>query len=321
MAEIYMLVGVPGSGKTFASKQEFGNDYVWLNRDTEGGRTVGLVPKMEAALSEGAKRVVLDCTFLKPEDRMPFLAAAARLDVPLHCWFFDTPPEDAQFNICWRMCERYGHVMRTPEDYEAVKKDSNMFPPMVLYAMYKKLKEEGKPTMSEGFASMKIVKPTPWTLPARFRSSAVILDYDGTVRRTKSGAKYPTTPDDIEVFPEAAKKLQELEAQGVRLMGASNQSGVAKGNPSMEMAYDCFEETNRLLGVNIDYDFDYSRAGPISSWHRKPMPGMGVEAIWRHELDPSKVTFVGDMTSDKTFARRCRFNFEWAKDFFGLTHE
>jgi len=318
MPEIVMLVGIPGSGKSYAAKSEFGDDYVYLNRDTEGGRTVGLVPKMEAALSQGAKRVVLDCTFLKPEDRQPFITTATALDVPLHCWFFNTTPELAQFNICWRMCERYGKVLRTKDDYAAVDKDPNMFSPTVLFAMLKKLKEMGKPSMSEGYASMKIVKPTPWTLPPEFNREAVMLDYDGTVRLTKSGNKYPSRPDDIEAFPKAAKKLQELAERGVLLLGASNQSGVAKQNPPMKVAHDCFQETNRQLGVDIEYDFDYSRAGPITSWHRKPLPGMGVDAIWRHKLDPNKVTYVGDMTTDKTFAARSRFKFEWAKDFFDL---
>lgn len=322
MAEIYMLVGVPGSGKSHtcspATKREFGGNFVCLNRDTEGGRTVSLVPKMEKALAEGAQCIILDCTFLKPEDREPFVASARQRDVPIHCWFFDTSKEQAQFNCCWRMVERYGRVLRTREDYAEVKQDPNMFPPSVLFSMFKKLKEYGKPSKDEGFASMKIIKPQPWDLPAEFNGEAVMVDYDMTVRKTKSGNKYPTNPNDIEVFPEAAARLKELRDQGVLILGASNQSGVAKQNPSMKVAHECFQETNRQLGVDIEYDFDYSPAGPIISWHRKPMPGMGIDAVWRHKLDPARVTFVGDMTTDRTFAQRCGFRFEWAKDFFGM---
>ena len=44
--------------------------------------------------------------------------------------------------------------------------------------------------------------------------------------------------------------------------------------------------------------------------------GLGVHFIHKYKLDPSKCIMVGDMTSDRTFAKRLGFQFEWAKDFF-----
>lgn len=315
MTEIIMLSGVPGSGKTFLTKDELGDADVFLSRDKEGGHIPDLVPKLEVAVSQGAKKIVLDCTFVTREHRDYFTSAAKLLGVPIHCWFFDTTKEVSQFNICWRMLQRYGKVLRTKEDYEEHADDPNMFPPAVMFAMFKRLV---KPEQSEGFASMRIIKPKLWKLPPEFKNGAVILDYDGTVRDTKSGAKYPKDPSDVEVFPKAAAKLQALASDGMLLLGASNQSGVAKNDPPMDVAKACFDETNRQLGVDISVDFDYSPAGPAAGWYRKPFPAMGLMAVWEHKLDPTKVTMVGDMTSDKTFAKRCGFNFEYAKDFFGL---
>jgi HAD superfamily hydrolase (TIGR01662 family) len=315
MTEIIMLCGVPGSGKSFLTKEELTDADAIISRDKEGGHIADLVPKVEAAVSQGAKKIVLDCTFVTREHRDHFTTVAAKLDVPIHCWFFDTSKEVSQFNICWRMLQRYGKVLRTKEDYAEHKDDPNMFPPAVMFAMFKRLV---KPEQSEGFASMRIIKPKLWKLPPEFKNPAVILDYDGTVRDTKSDDKYPKDPSDVEVFPEAAKKLQALAADNVILLGASNQSGVAKNDPPMKVAKACFDETNRQLGVDIPVDFDYSPAGPAAGWHRKPFPGMGLDAVWKYKLDPTKVTMVGDMTSDKTFAKRCGFNFEYAKDFFGL---
>lgn len=314
MTEIYMMVGVPASGKSRIVAEEMKDNPLCLSRDKEGGKIIDLLPKMVQAISQGAPTIALDCTFLSQEQRAPFVAEAQKLGVPMHCWFFDTTPEQAQFNACWRMCERYGYVLRE-EHMKAVADDPNMFLPTVLFALFKKLE---KPLATEGFASVKTFKSKKWSLPAKFTNKAVIFDYDDTLRRTKSGAKYPQTPDDVVAFHQAAKKLRALEAEGVILLGASNQSGVAKNAPSMAQAKACFEETNRQLGVGIAYDFDYSPAGPIVSWHRKPLCGMGVDAIWKHNLDPSKVIYVGDQTTDKTFAARCGFQFEWAKDFFGL---
>jgi HAD superfamily hydrolase (TIGR01662 family) len=313
---ITMLIGLPGTGKSHHVSEKFAGDgTVVLSRDKEGGQVASLLPKLEKALSDGARHVVLDCTFVDATSRAPFVAAARQRQVPIEAVFFDAAPEIAQFNICWRMCERYGKVLRTKADYEAAKKDPNMFPPPALFSMLKKVE---KPGASEGFHRLTVVEVRRWKLPPRFCNAAVMIDYDGTVRDTKSGLKYPVVPGDVVAFPQAAKKLQALASDGIMLLGASNQSGVAKNNPTMDACHDCFRETNRQLGVDVEYDFDYSPAGPVVSWHRKPMPGLGVDAIWRHELDPSKVVYVGDMTTDKTFAQRCGFRFEYAKDFFGL---
>lgn len=317
MTEIYMMVGVPASGKSRLAEAELASKtdkIVYLSRDREGGKIADLVPKMQKAASEQAHTIVLDCTFVDRASRAPFLAAAAASNAKLHCWFFDTAPELAQFNACWRMCERHGKVLRA-EDMNTVKNDPNMFMPTALFAMLKKME---KPVEGEGFASVRTIKPERWSLPAEFKNKALIVDYDETVRRTKSGDKYPRRPDDIVVFPQAAKKLREMKAEGWLILGASNQSGVAKNDPCMADAKACFEETNRQLGVDIGYDFDYSAAGPITSWHRKPLPGMGVDAIWKNKLDPNQTLFVGDATSDKTFAARCGFKFEYAADFFKL---
>jgi len=315
MTEIIMLVGVPGSGKTFLTKDRHADADCYLSRDKEGGHTIDLVPKMEQAISDGAKKIVLDCTFVTREHRDPFVAAAKKAKIPITCIFVDATKEISQFNICWRMAQLYGKVLRTKADYEAQGGSPHALPPPAMFSRFKRMV---KPDASEGFAALEVIKPKPWKLPAEYCNGAVMLDYDGTVRDTKSGDKYPKDPKDVEVFPQAVKKLQALAADNVLLLGASNQSGVAKNDPPMDVCIACFDETNRQLGVDIPVDFDYSPAGPAASWHRKPFPAMGIDAIWKHKLDPTKVTYVGDRTTDKTFAKRCGFKFEYAKDFFGL---
>lgn len=312
MTEIYMMAGVPGSGKSTEVKKL--PPHVYLSRDKEGGRVVSLVPKMQKAIAEGAETIVLDCTFLLTEHRQPFLDAATEAGVPVRLKFVEVSKEQAQFNLCWRMCERYGHVLRC-EELKDYKHDDNMFAPTVLFGWFKKM---ARPLRAEGFDSVEIIKKGRWKLPAEFKNRAVIVDYDGTIRETKSGDKWPRDPSDVCAYPQAAAKLKKLAKDGWLLLGASNQSGVADDDPPMDVAKACFEETNRQLGVDIEYAFDYSRAGPIRSWHRKPMPGMGVDFIWKHRLDPERCVFVGDAPTDRTFAQRCGFHFEWASVFFKL---
>ena len=77
-----------------------------------------------------------------------------------------------------------------------------------------------------------------------------------------------------------------------------------------------FQKKNELLEVGIDYMFCCHKVPPISCYCRKPGPAMGVHFIEKYQLDPAQCIMVGDQTSDQTFAKRCGFQFEWAKDFF-----
>lgn len=58
---VVMIVGFPGSGKSSYVEAYECKGYVRLNRDTVGGNTAGLVPKLDELLSQG-KDVVLDNT-------------------------------------------------------------------------------------------------------------------------------------------------------------------------------------------------------------------------------------------------------------------
>jgi len=107
------------------------------------------------------------------------------------------------------------------------------------------------------------------------------------------------------------------KAEGFILLGVSNQSGVAKGTIIAKMAEACFDETNRQLGLDIEYVYCPHRAGPPQCYCRKPMPGWGVHFIEKYKLNPAECVFVGDMTTDKTFAGRAGFQFAWASAFFG----
>jgi HAD superfamily hydrolase (TIGR01662 family) len=105
-------------------------------------------------------------------------------------------------------------------------------------------------------------------------------------------------------MPGRKEKLQALAASGVKLLGVSNQGDIARYRLTVEQAKACFERTNELLGVKIEYVFCPHNPAPIQCYCRKPMPGLGVQFIERYKLDRNKVVYVGDMTTDKTFAAR-----------------
>lgn len=305
-----MVVGYPASGKSTVTKDLIKKGAVSLNRDTEGGTIVSLLPKLEALLKDG-KDVVLDNTFPTIEVRKPFIDLAKKYNADVTCSLMSTSIEDAQFNVVQRAIGLIGKFP-TPEAIKAAK-HTNIFPPTVLFK-YKK--EFQKPSVEEGFSKVEIVKFVRKVNP-EFTNKAIIVDYDGTLRECVGGnEKYPVSKDQIEIKAGRAKILQAYKDKGYILLGLSNQSGIAKGELSDDVAKELFEHTNKLLGIDIEYRYCPHQSAPISCYCRKPMPGVGVEFIMKHKLNAKETIFVGDMTTDKTFAQRAGFQYMDHMEFF-----
>lgn len=311
MAKVTMVVGYPASGKSTITKELTKNGAVSLNRDTEGGKIVDLLPKMEKLLQEGGNHIILDNLFPTVEVRKPFIELAKKYNQDIECKVMGTSIEDAQFNVVQRAIGLIGKFP-TPEAVKAAK-HTNIFPPTVLFK-YKK--EFQKPEIAEGFSKVEVVKFVRRDNPEH-TGKAIIVDYDGTLRECVGGnGKYPVSKDQIEIKPGRAEVLRSYKDKGYILLGVSNQSGVAKGDLKEQTASELFDYTNQQLGVDIEYRFCPHQSAPISCYCRKPMPGFGVEFILKHKLNRKECIFVGDMTTDKTFAARCGFQYMDQAEFF-----
>ena len=314
MNTVLLICGLPASGKSSAVELTKKLNYVRLNRDELGGTVAGLLPKLDQLLQDG-KNVVLDNLFTAAEDRKPFIELALKRGADPQALHINTSPEDCQLNACLRMAKKYGHVL-TPDEIKAAK-DPNSFPPAVFFKAKKAFKV---PTTGEGFSKV-LKKNFTRDWPAEYCNKAIILDYDGTLRETIGGnGKFPTKVSEVKVYKERGDVLRYYQNQGYLLLGASNQSGIAKGDLSHDDAKACFDYTNEQLDIKIEYLYDASRVPPITSWNRKPMPGMGATFIEKYKLLPRECIMVGDMTSDKTFANRCGFQYEDQSSFFQEHH-
>lgn len=308
--KVVIVMGYPGSGKSTATKELLSQGYVNLNRDTEGGTIVGLLPKMEVLLRD-KKSIVLDNLFTTAEVRKPFIDLAKKYDVPIDVWEMDTSIENAQFNVVQRAIGILGKFP-TPEEIKKAK-HPNIFPPLVLFK-YKK--DYQKPTVAEGFRSVGSIAFHRKEDPT-FTNKAVIVDYDGTLRECINGNdKYPVLKEQIEMKLGRREVLQNYKDKGYLLLGVSNQSGVAKGELTYDKAVELFEYTNQQLGLDIDYRFCPHQSAPISCYCRKPMCGYGVEFILKYKLNRKECIFVGDMTTDKTFSHRAGFQYVDQMEFF-----
>jgi HAD superfamily hydrolase (TIGR01662 family) len=286
--------------------------YHRVNRDELGGKLDSLPQIVTDLHKKGTEKFVLDNTYVNIESRKSIIDCGNKLGIPVGCVWLQTSFEDAQFNACQRMIRKAGRLL-DPEDFKT-NKDPNLFPPVALFAYKKNFQ---KPTLTEGFSDITNVLFVRKKDP-KYRNKALILDYDDTLRETDNELGYPTKPSEVKILPGRKEKLAEYVKKGYKLLGASNQSGVARKNLTAQDAVDCFEETNRLLGHEIDYFFCRHSIPPVVCYCRKPQVGIFVHFMEKHLLDPEQCIFVGDQTSDKTFAERCKIKYYHADEFFTL---
>lgn len=153
----------------------------------------------------------------------------------------------------------------------------------------------------------------------------VILDIDGTLVETKSGATFRKSADDWQFLPGRIEKLTALKEQGVRLACCTNQGGVAFGYMRQE---DILNELMRTClycgipqgGLYICYThpnakIERYRADDI---RRKPGPGMLLEAMSDFGAKPEETLYVGDRPEDEEAAWACGCRFMWAEEFFAV---
>jgi HAD superfamily hydrolase (TIGR01662 family) len=263
--------------------------------------------------ASNGKSYVLDNTYATKESRRAVIEMGKAKGITVRAVVMSTGLEDCQYNVCSRMIRKHGKLPSADEMKKLNATDPGVVPAAVLY-VYRK--EYQPPTVDEGFASVETSKFVRVYDPT-YTNKALILDYDGCLRETISGGKFPVDPADVRILPRRTEILREYEAKGYLLLGVSNQSGIAKGDLTEATARACFDRTNELLGVKIDYSYCPHRVPPITCYCRKPGPGLGVQFIEKYKLDPRQCIFVGDMGTDKTFAARCGFKFFDSGVFFG----
>lgn len=160
------------------------------------------------------------------------------------------------------------------------------------------------------------MRPTP----------VLYLDIDGTVRQGKDDqlGRFVNGPDDVMVFPEAIEMMRRWKATGGRIIGVSNQGGVALGIVGASAVADAMAETHRQTGRLFDklawcvHHPDATNPEMARCWCRKPTPGLLIEAALelaaRHGeyYPPYLGLMVGDRAEDEECARLAGLTFEWA---------
>lgn len=133
----------------------------------------------------------------------------------------------------------------------------------------------------------------------------VLLDRDGVLNADR--ADYVKSPAELVMLPGAAAAVARLNAAGMRVALCTNQSAVGRGIITREMLERIHLHLRDMLardGAMLDAIFAcIDPPGPVSS-HRKPAPGMLLDALRQFRIAPEDAVMIGDSLRDLQAGRR-----------------
>lgn len=159
------------------------------------------------------------------------------------------------------------------------------------------------------------------------RRPVLWIDIDGTVRHGADQlGRFVKTASDVVVFPEVVPLFTAYKKAGWRIVGVSNQGGIAVGHLTMQDVYDNMRETVRQSGDLFDrlawcsHHPEAKEPEMAVCWCRKPRigllvdTGIGLAAQHGECYPPHMGLFVGDRPEDKLCAENAGLRFMDAAD-------
>jgi aryl-alcohol dehydrogenase-like predicted oxidoreductase/predicted kinase len=281
-AEVVLVIGLPGAGKSTIAAELVDQDYHRLNRDETGGRLADLIPSLDRLLAAGHRRIVLDNTYGSRAARNAVIEAAWAHGAAVRCVWLQTGLEDAQVNVARRIVQRYGGLLEPDALKKAARKDPGALAPQ---ALYRHRREFEAPAESEGFARIDVV-PFARQRPDEFRNRALILWFDSLT--------------DAALLASRRDVVRRHADDGWLVVGLSWQPGIAGGTVTPADVEADLARAREILGTTMDWAYCPHGGGP-------PLPGLGVLMIERHRLDPARCVYVGGEAGDQAFARALGF--------------
>jgi aryl-alcohol dehydrogenase-like predicted oxidoreductase/predicted kinase len=270
-AEVVLVMGIPGAGKSRIAEEYVARGYVRLNRDERGGSLRELAGALDELLAAGARRVVLDNTYLTRAARSYAVEAASRHGASIRCVWLDTPLAQAQVNLVERLLERFGSLPSPQELRVLARAEQGTLAPT---SQMRALRELEPPSIDEGLTDVEHVifaraSPSDRARPGVFVAAAVLRE---------SGWSAQGDPDAPHlVFDWRPDGAPEELAPLVAMLSAE-------------------------VSGPVESALCPHPAGPPTCWCRPPLPGLPLVFARAHGVDPARSILVGASPAHRTLA-------------------
>ena len=273
-ADVVIVMGVPGAGKSRIAEEYVARGYLRLNRDERGGSLRALADALEETLASGGRRIVLDNTYLTRAARSYVIEAAGRHGVPTRCIWLDTPLAQAQVNLVERLLDRYGSLP-TPEALkELARREQGVLAPTSQMRTFRELEP---PSVDERLAAVEQVPFARESPSGRARAGVFVA----AAALEQSGWEHALAQGD----PSAPHLIFDWSPDGNTDALASTAARVAA----------------EVAGP-VESALCPHAAGPPTCWCRPPLPGLPLAFARAHGVDPARSLLVGTGPAHKTLA-------------------
>ncbi len=273
-AEVVLVIGIPAAGKSRVAESYVTRGYVRLNRDERGGGLRELANALDEELSTGARRVVLDNTYLTRAARSYVIEAANRHAIPTRCIWVDTPLAQAQVNLVERLLERLG-ALPTPEQLrELARREPDLLAPT---SQMRALRELEPPAIDEGLGRVERIAFARTPPSERMRAGVFVAA--AVLRR-----------------PGWEQSLERGDPDAPHLVFDWMPDGTPEAlDPSVA-------RLETVVSGPVESALCTHGAGPPRCWCRPPLPGLPLAFARTHGLDPARSMLIGASAAHRTLA-------------------
>ena len=137
-----------------------------------------------------------------------------------------------------------------------------------------------------------------------FGRKAVFVDRDDTL---VFDGPYCDDPDKLRMIPGVPEAVSKLNEAGYKVIVVTNQSGISRGLFDVHTLMAVNKRMAEMIEAGGGYldDLFYCPHCPEEKCScRKPETAMGIEAILKHNIDPSRSFMIGDSDRDIEFGER-----------------
>lgn len=298
--DVVLVMGMPGAGKSSVAREMEHAGYSRLNRDERGGSLTDLVAALDAGLSNGRKRWVLDNTYPSRKSRNEVIECAWKHGVPARCVHVTTSIADAQINAITRLIAVHGRLPTVEELRARGREDPRYLGPD---AQFRYERSVEPPVLDEGFTAIDARSfRRQETTDATER--AAVIEFDAVLCGNIGGDGPALRADDVLLVGGRRELLERFHDEGWLLFAHAWRPQIARGELSAADAEAAFARVRELAGVPITFAHCPHDAGPPICWCRKPLPGLILEFAMPRHVSLARSMYVGRAAADRTLAQR-----------------